>query len=292
MRHQIAEDFFRGGGGEKCYLHPLLSEFLMLWRFGFFARLAGVHSPVACTALPSPRSSIIYGAQARKCPQILTHFDFLSAPSPPPNPNHTDLKELLTGSSAVTPSVLGVSASPQPPLTSLTPPPPPPTAALTPGLSRLQVSRGHEGAGCCTEQLKQIWAKKSRMAPAGSASSTSPATSSFATTSAGYATSTSASFSNATRIVSQGLCKLIESTFILKVSIWRQKKTRRRRWRHLVLPSFFSTYRDNLFKNTNIEEHAVFYGSAQTFSHYLSSLSPTQWETTLFLLWINVYIFM
>lgn len=67
----------------------------------------------------------------------------------------------------------------------------PHTATLTPGLFWLQVSRGHEGAGCCSEQLKQIWAKKSRMAPAGSASLTSPATSSFATTTTGYATSTS-----------------------------------------------------------------------------------------------------
>lgn len=76
------------------------------------------------------------------------------------------------------------------PLTSLNPH----TAVLTPGLFWLQVSRGHEGAGCCSEQLKQIWAKKSRMAPAGSASLTSPATSSFATTTTGYATSTSVYF--------------------------------------------------------------------------------------------------
>ncbi|KAF1371701.1 hypothetical protein PFLUV_G00271180 [Perca fluviatilis] len=55
-----------------------------------------------------------------------------------------------------------------------------------------QVSRGHEGVGgpgCCSEQLKQTWAKKSQMASVGSASSTSPATSSFATTTTGYATS-------------------------------------------------------------------------------------------------------
>ncbi|KAL3999338.1 histone acetyltransferase MYST2 [Sarotherodon galilaeus] len=62
-------------------------------------------------------------------------------------------------------------------------------AALTPSLSRLQVCRGHEGVGGpahCSEQLKQTWAKKSRMASVGSASSTSPATSSFATTTTGY----------------------------------------------------------------------------------------------------------
>ncbi|KAI3365771.1 hypothetical protein L3Q82_000770 [Scortum barcoo] len=55
---------------------------------------------------------------------------------------------------------------------------------------QLQVSRGHEGVGgpgCCSEQLKQTWAKKSRMASVGSASSTSPAASSFTTTITGYA---------------------------------------------------------------------------------------------------------
>lgn len=65
--------------------------------------------------------------------------------------------------------------------------------ALTPSLSRLQVCRGHEGVrgpAHCSEQLKQTWAKKSRMASVGSASSTSPATSSFATTTTGYARST------------------------------------------------------------------------------------------------------
>ncbi|CAJ1087043.1 hypothetical protein PFLUV_G00271180 [Xyrichtys novacula] len=55
-----------------------------------------------------------------------------------------------------------------------------------------QVNRGHEGVGgpgCRSEQLKQTWPKKFRMAAVGSASSTSPATSSFATTTTGYATS-------------------------------------------------------------------------------------------------------
>lgn len=57
-------------------------------------------------------------------------------------------------------------------------------------LSRPQVSRGHEGTGgpgCRSEQLKPTWAEKSRMAPAGSASSTSPA----APSTTGYAPSTS-----------------------------------------------------------------------------------------------------
>ncbi|KAM7365396.1 hypothetical protein PAMP_016328 [Pampus punctatissimus] len=64
------------------------------------------------------------------------------------------------------------------------------TIALTLCLSRRQVSRGHEGVGgpgCCSEQLKQTWAKKSWMASVGSASSTSLAASSFATTTTGYA---------------------------------------------------------------------------------------------------------
>ncbi|TMS11625.1 hypothetical protein E3U43_019016 [Larimichthys crocea] len=59
------------------------------------------------------------------------------------------------------------------------------------GVCACEVSRGHDGVGgpgCCSEQLKQTWAKKSRMASVGSASSTSPATSSFATTTTGYAT--------------------------------------------------------------------------------------------------------
>ena len=61
------------------------------------------------------------------------------------------------------------------------------TAALTPPLSRLQVARGHDGVGGparCAEQLKQTWAKKYWMASVGSASLTSPAT-----TTTGYATS-------------------------------------------------------------------------------------------------------
>lgn len=169
---------------------------------------------------------------------IFNFFFFFSSP-PSPIPNHADLKELLTGSSAVTPSVPGVSATPQPPLTSLTPPPPPPAAALTPGLSRLQVSRGHEGAGCCTEQLKQIWAKKSRMAPAGSASSTSPATSSFATTSAGYATSTSASFLTRAEQPVRDFAEHLQRRQINRVNIYPEgeyleTKHSSRRWRHLV----------------------------------------------------------
>lgn len=67
------------------------------------------------------------------------------------------------------------------------------TTALTLCFFHRQVSRGHEGdggPGCCSEQLKQTWAKKSRMASVGSASSTSPATSSFATTTTGYVSST------------------------------------------------------------------------------------------------------
>lgn len=164
----------------------------MLWGSGFFCEVG--RGAFSCCLHCTPISSLIYylwraGTQMpTNTHSTIFYFFFFFTP---PIPNHADLRELLTGSSAATPSVLGVSAAPQPPLTSLTPPP---TAALTLGLSRLQVSRGHEGAGCCTEQLKQIWAKKSRMAPAGSASSTSPATSSFATTSAGYAASTSASF--------------------------------------------------------------------------------------------------
>lgn len=74
---------------------------------------------------------------------------------------------------------------------------PPHAMALTPCLSPLQVSRGHEavgGPGCRSEQLKQTWAEKSRMASAGSASSTSPVISSFATTTTGNATSTSRLF--------------------------------------------------------------------------------------------------
>lgn len=201
MCHQIAEDFF----------HPLLSEFLMLWFLFFWGVFCEVgRGAFSCCLHCTPISSLIYYLwRAGTQMPTNTHspiFDFLFFQ--PHIPNHVDLKELLTGLSAVTPSVLGVSATTQLPLTSLTPlppPPPPSTAALTPGLSRLQVSRGHEGASCCTEQLKQIWPKKSRMAPAGSASSTSPATSSFATTSAGYATSMSASFLIRPELVSQGL---------------------------------------------------------------------------------------
>ena len=62
----------RGFSAKKCYLPPLLSEFLMLG----FTRLAGVPCPVASAALPSLRSSIIYGASARIGPEIPTRHPF------------------------------------------------------------------------------------------------------------------------------------------------------------------------------------------------------------------------
>lgn len=48
-------------------------------KFLVFLRLAGVPFPIACAALPSPSSSIIYGAIARICPEIHTRqsFNFL-----------------------------------------------------------------------------------------------------------------------------------------------------------------------------------------------------------------------
>lgn len=47
--------------------------------FLLFPRLAGVPFPIACAALPSLSSSIIYGAIARICPEIHTRqsFNFL-----------------------------------------------------------------------------------------------------------------------------------------------------------------------------------------------------------------------
>lgn len=62
-----------------------------------FKRLAGVPFPIACAALPSPSSSIIYGAIARMCPEIHTRQTFCS---------HTDLSELLTSLSPVSPLLL------------------------------------------------------------------------------------------------------------------------------------------------------------------------------------------
>lgn len=78
MCHQIAEDFFSGRGGRNAIWIPNALGLV------FFVRLAGVHSPVACTALPSPRSSIIYGAQARKCPQIHTRQSLTAPPHSQP----------------------------------------------------------------------------------------------------------------------------------------------------------------------------------------------------------------
>lgn len=134
-------------------------------------------SPVACATLPSLCSSIIYGSLARIWPEI-------HSPQSLTFRSHTDLSELLTSPGTVSPRLLSVSVCSSPP---------DPSRRSTnphPALSWLQVSRGHEGAGGCSEQLKQIWVKKSRPAPAGSASLTSPATSSFATSITGYAAST------------------------------------------------------------------------------------------------------
>ena len=106
---------------------------------------------------------------------------------------HTNISELLTVLAAVSPARPQCQCGSWPP-TSLSPPP---CHGANPCLSPLQVSRGHEavgGPGCRSEQLKQTWAEKSRMASAGSASSTSPAISSFATTTTGSATSTSCLF--------------------------------------------------------------------------------------------------
>lgn len=118
------------------------------------------------------RLLIIHGAQARTVPEIhtLTHEFFL-------------FFYLKISQEKLT---FGSLLSVQSPAFPRTSDPANPPARL----SRPQVSRGHEGTGgpgCRSEQLKPTWAEKSRMAPAGSASSTSPA----APSTTGYAPSTS-----------------------------------------------------------------------------------------------------
>lgn len=165
----------RGFSAEKCYLPPLLSEFLML---GFYEVGRGAFSyclhrtPIfvlihylLCTGTHKPRST--------HSPHLLfalTHKYFRVA-------------DILTA----------VSLCDLKPLTPLTPN----ATVLTLCLFGWQVTRGHEGVGgpgCCSEQLKQTWAKTPQMASVGSASSTSP--SSYTATTTGYLKSTSLVYFN------------------------------------------------------------------------------------------------
>lgn len=154
----------RGFSAENGCLPPLLCEFLML---GFYGVGRGAFS--YCL-----RRTPIF---------VLIHYLLLAGTHKPRNTHatltfcsDTPIEELLTSRLL---SVCDLKL-----LTPLTPY----STVLTLCVFAWQVSRGHEGVGgpgCCSEQLKQRWAKTSWMASVGSASSTSLATSSYATTTTG-----------------------------------------------------------------------------------------------------------